>query len=51
MLGDLREGMDRAEYERDGWLVMLQRAQREREKCIDAVNPVQSGAGELQELV
>lgn len=50
-LDELREGKERAEYERDGLEAKLQRAQQKRGKCSDAVNRVPSGVGELQRLL
>lgn len=48
---ELREGKERAAYERDGLKAKLQLAQREREKGADAVHRVRSGVGILQGLV
>lgn len=50
-LHGLRNCKECAKYERGGLEVKLQRAQREREKCVDAVNRLQSGVNDLQGLV
>lgn len=50
-LDKLCEGKERAEYRREGLEAKLGRAQRDRAKCVDADNCVQSCAGELQEIV
>lgn len=50
-LDEQREAKEGADYERDGFEGKLQRAHRERDKCIDAVNRAQSGVGELQGVV
>lgn len=47
----LREGMECTGYDRNGLEAKLQRAQREREKCADAVHLVQNCVGKLQGLV
>lgn len=46
----LREGKQRSEYERDGLDARLQRAQRESEKCVDAVNHVQAMLANCKDL-
>lgn len=50
-LGELRENKEGAKYERDGLEAKLQRAQRGREKCAEAVNSMQGGAGKLRKLL
>lgn len=37
-VGELREGSDRAEYEREGLKAKLQCSQRGRKKCVDSVS-------------
>lgn len=49
--GKLREGKECAEYEQVRLQIKVQRAQREREKCTDAINCLRAGAGKLQELI
>lgn len=47
----MRNDKERAEYKRFGLEAKVQRAQREREKFVDAVNGVQCNVGKLQGLV